>query len=336
MRAVKSRLSDMGSHEDYRLEHTIERPYSSIAIIGPVVGKNAGKLVVKTIKHHPINASITKKENQAVVEYDILMKLYPQFLNVNGCAVPRPVIVIPEIETYVMEFVEGDLLMDANKYLRYASSRRKSLELQELYFLCGKWLRIFHEVTGIEKRRVDVFTHIMERCDQRLELIEQSSHSAIPKGFREQVLATLTAYLDQLSGSDILVAGRHGDFGPWNILYNAQGITVLDFLGFQKDPLPVDIMKFLVFLDNERMSVTCSKKRVNNLKDRFIEGYGPVPSIQEAVFLVCEILHRVVSIWGDVSAPGKHLHHKMESAKRIERSIQWLRSPSRSCLWPCN
>ena len=81
--------------------HTLEvgaikqRAFSTVTFFTAKTNHRNCRLVAKTTVHHPLNRSITETDNQAVIEYSILNRLYPHFQNVRSCSVPRPLIVFP-------------------------------------------------------------------------------------------------------------------------------------------------------------------------------------------------------------------------------------------------
>ena len=111
--------------ENLEVSQTLHRPFSQVVFLKAITTKTERSLVMKTVVHHPLTKATTQSENQAVVEFNILSKVYPQFQKVENCSVPRPIVVIPEIETYVMEFVEGLELAHEFRYLRHFSSEKK-------------------------------------------------------------------------------------------------------------------------------------------------------------------------------------------------------------------
>ena len=321
--------------EAMELLHVVQRPYSVVAFLQLRISNDVRRLVMKSTVHHPINKDITRRENQAVVEYNILRTIYPKFQEVQKCSVPRPVLVFPEIETYLMEFVEGRSLGDELRYTRYLSSPRKFSVLREHFFHCGRWLKHFQEFTGVSPTGPEALNGILERCDHRLRLIEKSSDPRCPKNLRAKVTRLLDKQLRELSGREILVCGRHGDFGPWNIIANRDGISVLDFLGYQRDPVPVDLLKMVIHLEDEKKCYTSSAKRVDALRKSFLEGFGKLPSIPVQILIICEAMHRTVSLAGNIFNLKQRFHNQFEANVRIRAHIEWLTNEGRKrVLWP--
>jgi hypothetical protein len=199
---------------------------------------------------------------------------------------------------------------------------------------CGRWLKHFQEFAGNHTDDVRVLDGVIKRAWQRLKLIEGSKNSRCPKNLRNKVITFLYEQLERLRGKEILVSGRHGDFTPLNVIIGSEGITVIDFLGYQVEPIPVDIFKMLIFLEDEIMALSSSRRRVNELKQAFFEGYGTFPSVHKPVLIICEAMQRIVSIWGAVSNSHPYFHHRLEASRRIKRHINWLTNPKkRSPLW---
>jgi len=337
---VQAALADHLYDQEKEMLHALEpqqfmqRPFSAVGFLRARTSNGIRKVVMKTTVHHPVNRAITERENQAVVEYNILKLMHPKFETVAGCSVPRPLLVLPEIETYVMEFVEGQLLMDEFKFTRILSAKNRFLILREHINYCGRWLKHFQEFTGNHTADVGVLNGVIERAEHRLKLIEGSGDPRCPKNLRNKVIKFLNEQLERLRGKDILVSGRHGDFTPLNVIAGSEGITVIDFLGYQVEPVPVDIFKMLVFLKDEMMALSSSRSRVNELKRAFLDGYGAFPHVLEPVLLICEAMQRIVSIWGAVSNPNLHFHHRIEASHRIKEHINWLTTTKkRKMLW---
>ena len=310
-----------------------KRSFSTIVYLKITTSKTSRQVVMKTVNHHPINKAITDRENQAVVEYNILKYLYPKFQEVDKCSVPRPILVIPEIETFVMEYVEGRLLIDELRWDRYLSPRKKFIELKDHFYNSGRWLRRFQEFTGIYQGSSDILKSVIERAESRLQLIEKSDNPSFPKNLFIVVRTFLSDQLKKLSGMKIPVSGRHSDFHPLNILAGQNGVTVIDFMGYQKDCVAVDVLKMIVHLEDETRSLTASCRRVEILKEKFLEGYGKIPVVPLPALFICEAIHRIVSILGNISNKSNLFHHWIESDHRIKTHSKWFLNEDRKLLW---
>lgn len=316
------------------IDRIVERPFSKVTFFSARTSSGTKKYVLKKVAHHEVNRSITEKENQAVVEFNILSKLYPLYTSIMGCSVPKPVLVFPAEESFMMEFVEGDLLMDSFCYTRIFSSSAGYRKLLDDVKMCGKWLSHFHENDKRSIRGKDVCQMVIERALQRVTFIQQANDKRIPAWFRDRVIRFFEEQVAKIEVENVIVASRHSDFTPLNVIATKDGVTVIDFLGYGEDIVCVDIMKFLVFLEDEKLSLTSSKRRVSALLAAFIDGYGALPHVSSAIMLLCEGLQRVVSIWAQLSHRQRFLHHKLESSLRIKRHTGWFAAEKKKSLWP--
>lgn len=323
------------SLESCAVERVISRPYSTILVLAVGTNRGCKQLVAKSTAHHAHNQRILEQENQAVVEYEVLKTLHKGFEELEGCSVPCPLVVIPEIDTYLMRFVKGDVLADLSKYSRYLSSREKYSSLQRHYFLCGRWLRHFQQTMGIRVGHARAAEDVVQRCKELMERIDDENPGCRASSLAGQVMGNLEEELKRLEDSEVLVTGRHGDFGPWNVLANSQGISVIDFFGCDEGPAQVDALRMLVCLDDEKRCITSSAARVGRLQEQFLQGYGPLPDTPAALSRICETQQRLVSLVDAYSAEKTGMiHHRVAARLCIRAHLQWLsRADNKNLLW---
>ncbi|MDY6839760.1 MAG: hypothetical protein SWH78_17520 [Thermodesulfobacteriota bacterium] len=338
---VKHAFADYLSREEnevlisFEVIHILERPFSAIVFITAKTTENVRKVVIKTVVDHPMNRHLIEQQNQAEVEYDVLKHLHPRFAPVENCSVPHPILVIPEIDTYLMEFVDGTLLSDKLRYDRYFASKNEFATLVQYFKDCGRWLKKFQEFTGIDTAGVEILNTVIGRCEHRLKHIESARHTPCPKKLRAKVMNLLHDQISCLSKTQILVSGRHGDFSSFNILCGPEGINVIDFLGFERDSVTIDLISMLVHLENESLCMSSNPWRVRALMDSFLEGFGDVPQIPAPVLIISEASIRVISLWGNISRTHKRIHHKIEAKRCIKKDINWLiNAKKQDLLWP--
>lgn len=335
---LTSKLADKFREEglillDLTIDKTINRPYSSVAFLKASTSGGNRRLVMKKIAHHPENIGITMSKNQAIVEHDTLDKLYKAFIDTPRCSVPKPVLVIPDYEAYVMDFVEGQLLGDHFGAAKYFASKKAFKDLKDSYYLCGLWLKKLHDFSGIRHAGKDAFDYTIERCHQRLEMIGGANHPDCPKGLEDKVKRFIDKQLGLVREDDVLITGRHGDFGSWNILVNSDGITVFDFLGYNDDLLPIDLLKMLTTFEIEKKYLFFNAKKINSLKQAFLHGYGGLPRVSEPISAICEALHRVCSLSGAVTNNTGNIFRHIERYRAIKQNVSWLLADHKSLLW---
>ena len=195
-----------------------------------------------------------------------------------------------------MEFVDGKILSEELKADRFIYPKCKFLKLKEQLYHCGRWLRHFQTITGLSKAGRGAIDSIEQRLESRLNLIQELADPRIPEWLPGETRKQFRTLIGQIGDSTLLLSGRHGDFSTFNILANEQGITVIDFLGYEKDFIAVDLLKMLVDLHDEKLSITSSNRRVNDLRESFLEGYGELPPIVLPAVVACEMMQRTVSL----------------------------------------
>ena len=316
------------------IESVDRRLYSALTYFKIRTNNHVLKLVAKTTIRHLRNRYLTDSKNQALVEYKILNELYPHFKKMIGCSVPYPMVVFPEIQTYVMEFVEGKTLSDQLKSDRLFYSKREFRKLKENFYYCGRWLKHFQTVTGSSKKAKGAMDSIKQRFESRMSLIEQLADPRIPERLARRVRKEFRSLLENIDGSTLPFTGRHGDFTPFNILSSERGVTVIDFLGYESDFISVDLLKFLVNLHDEKRSITSSRRRVCELRESFLSGYGDLPKVPLPAVLACEMMQRTVSLARNLLQRRRLPHHRIESRLIVTEHVRWISNQGRRLLWP--
>ncbi len=311
------------------------RSYSSVVFFQLAGQQWQKRVVAKITAHHPANQRVVDVQNQAVVEYQILGRLFENFRAVAGCSVPRPLLVMPEIEAYVMEFVEGELLSHQSRHARWLASRGEFQALERRDFLCGRWLKHFQQVTGAAAGGRDALASVVQCCDEVLQRVTREDRGRCPAGLRDLCLRLLEGQLARVREGDVPLCGCHGDFGPWNMLATKEGLTVIDFLGYGEKPLPLDVLGILVFLEDESCYLTSSGRRVGALRKSFLEGYGKVRAMSRPVLVICEAIQRLISIATHLLQKPQSLHHRLDRHRVMMKHLAWFQgSDERKLLWP--
>lgn len=330
LQSVHTRLADHFQAQEAEtlwnlsIDQTYERSFSTVSFLRAETSAGVRQLVMKKVAHHPINLNITRKQNQAVVEYEILQDLYPKFQEVEGCAVPRPILVIPELEILVMELVQGYSLSEKLDNARYLAKRSEFEHLKRYYYLCGRWLHYFQTFTGIEASGIDSFDDMLKRFEHRLLLIEQTTNSTCPSELRNHTLRLIEKHLLLLDGTPVLIAGRHGDFGHWNVIVGQEGVTVIDFLGYRKEPVVYDPLKILLSFETWKKNPLFNKQRLHHVELAFIEGFGHHIDAPFPVKLICTIYHRVCDILACITNPGQHLQDRIMKKRLLRHNFNIL------------
>jgi len=321
--------------ERLEIPHIQKRPYSSTAFLAAHTDRDTRRLVLKRVVRHPLNEGLVEEPDQALVEFNVLSQLYPEFLTIERCSVPRPVAILPEIEAFVMEHVEGEILADKLNAIHYMANRKTFQRLKRDFHDCGRWVRHFQRFTGRSFSSSSVLENLVLRSDDRLRLIEESSDRRCPANVRRNAAAFIRRQAERLDGVDIAVSGRHGDFGPWNTLSCQEGVTVFDFFGFRRDPLCVDALSVLVFLEAASLGIANSASRTQALQESFLDGLGPLPELPQPLLLLAEAQQRILRLAAAVLSREGHIATRVEHSRSIRANVRWFLAPAeRSTFWP--
>lgn len=303
----------------------IQRSFSIIIIYEIEQQNQKQKFVLKKIVHDPINIKITKKENQAVVEFNLLKKIYPEFENIEGCSVPKPIIVLPEIEAFLMEFVEGEIFSEKMGNSKFLVSNSKFDELKKIFFLSGKFLREFQRITSVEKSECYSYNWLVEKCLDRIELIKRiDNYNKFPKELKNRVIDSIYSQVEILKTKKIKIAGKHADFGHWNIMVTPKGIFVFDFMGYSKETILYDLMKMIFSLNYWKNHFAYNNKKLIILENCLLDGYGGFPSVSESEKTICELYFRIETIYACLSNPGRRIDMKLMKYFVIKNNIKSL------------
>ena len=324
--AVAEALSDRDGCEitAYEITDVCHRYFSKVAFITVATDRGIRRLVAKTIVHHRDNKSISERENQSVVEFRTLEHLYPRFQEITGCSVCRPIAILPEYDTVILEFVEGHMLDRDLTAARHFAGRGRFKTAAENFRLVGKWLRHFHEFSGFLHADATCLESIVANCAFRLGLLIENGDPRIPAGLEKRVMAGIRKQQELLDGQEFLLTGVHADFGPWNILANSSGVTALDFFGCGKDLLPTNIVSLLLSLEREKWCMTASTKRISRLQNMFLTGYGQLPPLQEEVLRLCETYCRICTALDSLNTVHDKSHRKIEKHFWLKTNLKWL------------
>lgn len=303
----------------------IKRPFSTIVFAAVKTQDKEIKLVAKNLVWHPVNYIAMQEGNPAEVEFEALSKLYPLFAKTESCRIPRPLFVIPELELFVMDFIPGNMFSDYFEYARYFSSTAGLKQLVDYCRLCGIWLRHLHQFSGITYEDVHSLDQMFERFNNRLRLIEEIHDSRIPSGFSPRVSEFIAGLRDRLSREKLPTAGRQGDFGHWNMIVAGSQITVIDFMGYRREPVPYDLLKMVLSIRSWKYHPFYSTRMIEKMISAFLSGYGNLPSISDSLLHLCEAHHHASIIYAGLTNPGRSWHQRKKTEGSLNASITDLR-----------
>ncbi len=341
-RALVGRRTDPGAGRqappalggDARVVWEKRQAFSTVSCLE--IGSPARRYIVKGVIRTAENRGLGDawRNPRARLEYETLAKLHEGLRLVEGCLVPRPVLLLEKEDALVMEYCPGrpfgQLFRGAKRYAGPASFGR----LAGYVRLAGRWIRQFQGITGTETAGRQSVADTLDFCLRMLAEIGAKGSRGIPRGWPEAVSSALTRLAGEVH-DDVRTAQKHDDYGPWNMIAAPGGLAVIDFAARKRGPLCSDPLKMLVFFEDLGDNPLFSGERLKILRRDFVEGYGQTEPCPRPVAAICEAKHRISSLWHAVSGERRGLCEGVFDGRKIKRHVGWLAAVDRAPVsWP--
>lgn len=321
---------------DLVVEEAYRRPFSLVFFLRVENQGERLRLVAKKPLPHDDIKNIVETSNQAAVEFGILKDLYPRYCGVEGCSVPRPFLLLEEEEVLVMERAGGQDLNYACRGARFFSGGKTFSLVKEAYRNCGKWLHHLQSFTGVSYESSDALDTLGEKLRFRTRRLSGCGLPGAGVRLEMELLSVFENTLSRLKkeGAKVPVSGRHGDFGGWNVLVDGTGVTVIDFLGYERDVAALDFVKFLLSTSEKEHRLLYPRRRIGELVESFIEGYGEPPKTHAEVFFLCELYYRTAAVTGLLEQKHSRIDRKIDGAAILKSHLEWLKDAAgRGFTW---
>lgn len=329
---IQSKLSAL-RNDDIRItiRKREDRPSSTIVFFETSDRQGVQRLMLKKVIKIPRVGPVGEVDAES--EYNTLKRLYSKYETVEGCSVPKPVLLLSRFDALVMEAYDAPLVQDQCGALKYFSNREAFNDLKRRIRLAGIWLRHFQNFMGIRLGGSEDLTILVEDSRLRLKKLQMFGSERIPSDLHDRVMRQLEKLILEASGEKIPITIGHGDFGPWNVLATPRGITVIDFSTIGETPICRDPLQMFLFLRDQRQNPFQSRRRIAELEEVFSQGYGPRIEMPAAAVAVCETHERLVKLCG-AAFPDKEWKRKFEQNAVTKSHIAWLLDEEgRLCLW---
>ncbi len=270
------------------------RPYSELVVfeVGSSDGGERRKLVSKRVIHHTCNAIYGGPAELLRSEYNALEEAREYFDTRHNYSVPRPRLLLPDLDLLIMDFVPGESLEPSLAALKFTARRDSWRTLVRQFWKLGRWLHYYQQSGPRESAGIEALDSVIQHCDHRLQIVEATRHRWLPAQFRSRVLRRIEAWTKRLT-EPVLRTRCHGDFGPWNALVHGLELTILDFSVARQDCAAIDPLGVLVYLEAQRHAPSFSGRRVRQLQQIFLRGYACAEVVPIPVIAVCEALQRI-------------------------------------------
>lgn len=194
-------------------------------------------------------------------------------------SIPRPLLVLPDANTLVLECLRGTPLVrvlkrDANRMMgifRRTRARKTGI-------LVGQWLHRFHHATRQPPLHHDHPVYLAQLAKQLEHCDEIKLGSAA-----DEVLELASRASQRVHGQVVPCAARHGDFIPQNILVDGSNVRVVDFENFrERDVVYGDAGTFVAYLTMLGGRPLYSTAALRAMTAGFLAGYGR--EVRDTVF----------------------------------------------------
>ena len=278
---------------DWKAELLQERRYSRILALRP-----SGQAQDRVHQRLESDAIILKlyhavQAERRQMEFDDLLRVQQLSGPNAGHAVVRPVAVYPDLGALLTARAVGD---PASERVRQACGRGAAAQaMASAAAVCtaaGSWLQGFQQShalpAGTASPHLPTPQAFVDYVEDRLARMQQSPF-ALPDVLRQRARKILSATL--ASDATLLqpVCWSHSDFGPHNLLCDAQRITVLDFELIPQHPW-FDAAYFVESLAGFS-GLRYDAQHVGRLQRAFLNGYGLDGC--EPLFLALRMRHLV-------------------------------------------
>ena len=142
--------------------------------------------------------------------------------------------------------VTGTLLSDA---IRGRSSQAHRDTLPMAFFLAGRWARALQTIPISEDVPCATPTNpddLVQHCDLRLEMLMGLGYSWPNERSREHVVQWLREQVDATPKDLVRRVWCHGDYGPFNMIWDGRRLTPIDFEA-SAPGLPLSDMLYLIY-----------------------------------------------------------------------------------------
>lgn len=216
------------------------------------------------------NPSVSKED--VFREISLLKSISKQFEYNEYYGVPKVIDYYdPEYPFVMTEYISAHSLVDLINKSKYARFIKSDGNINEVLYMSGKWLRYFQQYTKDNPGSY--------RISGLRPVINSLIGSCVERGIPTEMFKNINSYTAKLFSGDSVDeeysnVNVHGDFAPWNVLFDGKKLFVLDLYKSRYGCMYDDLTLFMVVLEDMKGNFMESEKRVSGLMDNFLNGYG--------------------------------------------------------------
>ncbi len=318
--ALISSVSDLYGWRNVQLRHiqTIKRVYSSVIEVH-ITASNHEPVDAFIKIYSPIKGTSSDEINRRVEQdFKISGMLYGKMKDDPELSVVRPLVYLPEFMTIVTEKSPGIQFQELlNKSARYYPSKDARTELEKICFNCGRWLKLFQDITCLHYDGALNTDEMLQDYERRTKWLVGSEKIPFDEQQRSKILHYVRSTKEALPPDMLIVSGVHGDFGPGNLLADETNVIVLDFAMYRYGSIYMDLTYFWHQLETLLLKPIFRPSVVTRLQRALLDGYDK--SLHEKkpfqtlpLFKIFRIQHLVTRLAGMLPK-----HPDMSAFKRL-------------------
>ncbi len=268
----------------------LKRPLSVVARIHIVFRDDRQETVY--LKYY---RPLPDKDMSEVVQrdYDTSLFWWERFKQSEKYNVIEPLFV--DVEKHVMLTRESrghDIQTYLNKSGHLFGSFDDRDQIMEMMRLCGGWLRYFQQIPleGDDKAAVSL-DYLLEYIKVRMDRIVEKTNIGFDRALQEKVNDYLKRQWARMEDGENKVSYLHSDFSLSNVLFDEQGVTVLDFTKKETGSVYKDLTRFFHQLILLSYKPNFKKEFINDMQRHFLEGYGDPLVYEKPMFRIFLMIH---------------------------------------------
>lgn len=228
---------------------------------------------------------IAKTSDNALSEFHALSTVWPRFEKHSRFRVPKPLDLLTDLNSVVMEAAYGNSLSSLLPRLIWTTT---NLENAERYCRdAGEWLYFYHNVDRSKSQRKPI-------CEKTpTSSLSETLRDLRNEGLSKQICAYMETEIipkaENALREPLPVSIIHGDYKLDNILIGDSTITVLDLSGVTMGASDRDVAAFLVSLLLLKVTRRVPYAIIDRLRSAFMSGYyrEELPPFKVLAFLQC-------------------------------------------------
>ena len=193
-----------------------------------------------------------------------------------------------------IEEVPGEPLYDV---LRYADRQTLNVSCVRALHLAGKWSRFFQSLPiddGLVHSTPNNPEDLVEHCELRLQRLSELGYPWPNAAIRARMLGWLRRQVDATPKEHLKRVWSHGDFGPFNMIWDHRTLTPIDFASSATDLPLVDVTYLIHRLEMLPIEFPWRTWPVALWRKACLRGYG-MPEADELPIYRALMVRRLLS-----------------------------------------